>query len=206
MRLPHRIAFTALAATFGVAVIAQTGRGVPRVTDLLTSSERSASGLSKLSPEELRALNNALFRVFMTIQSLPTSPSPSSVPGGKPLSSDDLNFFDSQGRPAVFLDPKNDMTFFLWSGEPVAYLDKENVYGFNGKHLGWLHDGLVYDHNGAIVVAPARAFRVAPPTPSAHGFEQFTPFRAFEEFEPFQPFLKTSWSSTSALVFFAAGK
>jgi hypothetical protein len=40
------------------------------------------------------------------------------------------------------------------SGKPVAYLDSDAaepggfmVYGFNGKHLGWFVNGVIWDHS-----------------------------------------------------------
>jgi hypothetical protein len=45
------------------------------------------------------------------------------------------------------------LTFYLWDGKPGAYFDEDSVYGFNGKHLGWLKGGLVYDHDGNMVAA-----------------------------------------------------
>src|SRR5688572_23055022 len=69
------------------------------------------------------------------------------------------SFFDSHARAAARLDVLDDATFFLWSGEPVAYVVEDSIFGFNGKHLGWLRSGLVYDRAGDIVAAPATAFR-----------------------------------------------
>jgi 4-fold beta-flower domain-containing protein len=54
---------------------------------------------------------------------------------------DETTLFSSQGKPTAYI--ADDSTIYLWSGKPVAYLypdsvnDGLNIYGFNGKHLGW---------------------------------------------------------------------
>jgi len=47
-----------------------------------------------------------------------------------------MTIFDPDGNPCAYIT-MGDMTIYLLEGNPVAYLDGSNVYGFNGKHLGW---------------------------------------------------------------------
>jgi hypothetical protein len=90
----------------------------------------------------------------------PTQPArPDRFPQLEVRPDDEFSFYDSQGRAAAYFEPSGGLTAYLWSGEPVGYLDDESIFGFNGKHLGWYHDGLIYDHDGGIVVAPPSAFR-----------------------------------------------
>lgn len=70
--------------------------------------------------------------------------------------SGDSEFFDSRGAAVAHFD---DETMYLWSGEPVAHRDEDSLFGFSGSHLGWLHDGGVYDHDGNIVAAVTDRFR-----------------------------------------------
>jgi hypothetical protein len=37
----------------------------------------------------------------------------------------------------------------------VAHVLEDSIVGFNGRHLGWLRNGLVFDRAGDIVAAPA---------------------------------------------------
>ena len=46
----------------------QTPPGTPKITELFTFEEFKRAGLSKLSPDELSALNAAIFRVLVTIR------------------------------------------------------------------------------------------------------------------------------------------
>lgn len=61
----------------------------------------------------------------------------------------DRTLFDQEGQPAAYLHQGYHDSIYLWDGRPVAYLyEREHVYGFNGKHLGWLIDDVLYTHDG----------------------------------------------------------
>ena len=49
----------------------------------------------------------------------------------------EISLFNSNGEAVAYIAVDDDLTIYLWSGDPVAYIDDEDVYGFNGKHLGW---------------------------------------------------------------------
>lgn len=59
----------------------------------------------------------------------------------------ETTLFDSQGQAAAYV-ADDGSTIYLWDGEPVAYIDGDDVYGFNGRHLGWWESGTVYDSQG----------------------------------------------------------
>lgn len=57
--------------------------------------------------------------------------------------------FDQRGVAVAYIAPDYHETIYLWSGLPVAYLhEAKHVYGVNGRHLAWLIDGVIFDHNG----------------------------------------------------------
>src|SRR6266704_371891 len=95
---------------------------------------------------------------------------------GRVVADDDIDLFDGRRQAVAYIASDADLTIYLWSGKPVAYLEGEDIYGFNGKHLGWFLHGVVYDPDGHIVAAVPEAFKspVAPP-----------PFKAFKQFRPF---------------------
>ena len=177
--------------------------GVPTqgqsLTSLLTPSERAAAGLSKLTPSELAALDSALLRIVTVLIS------PAMGGGRTTAGTADLDLFDAQGRPTAYLVPSDDLTFYLWSGEPVAYLDDDSVYGFNGKHLGWYHNGAVYDDEGDVVAAPARMFEGSVQATTARGLRGLRPLKGLKELKPLKPLFGLSWSATPAAVFFMQG-
>ena len=67
-------------------------------------------------------------------------------------SAEEITLYDSAGEAAAYIDTAERNTIYLWSGEPAAYLRKDgsvpDIYGFNGRHLGWLEKGIVRDHEG----------------------------------------------------------
>src|SRR5437870_5181650 len=66
-------------------------------------------------------------------------------------SSDEISLYTAAGKPVAYIADDDDSIIYLWNGKPVAYLHSEDVYGFNGKHLGWFQKGVVYNHDGEIV-------------------------------------------------------
>ena len=115
-------------------------------------------------------------------------------------------FFDSGARPAARLDALDDATFYLWSGEAVAYVVEDSIFGFNGKHLGWLRNGLVYDRAGDIVAAPSTAFREPLVVPASHTGTAQKPVKKPTEEPPDRPAFGGSWSKVSARTFFMSGR
>lgn len=76
---------------------------------------------------------------------------------------DDVSLFDSRGLPVAYIDTDDKRTIYLWNGAPVAYLENRNsgafnVWGFNGKHLGWFEKGAIWDRSGGATCAVREAF------------------------------------------------
>jgi hypothetical protein len=170
----------------------------PRVTDLFTAEERDKAGLSKLSASELDALNAAVTRALLSAM-LVKPPDPS-----RP-SSDDVDLYDSQGQPAAHISLKDDLTIYLWSGEPVGYVDADSVYGFNGKHLAWFRNGLLYDHDGSIVGATRDRFGGAAKPGPPKGLRQLKPLKGLKELKPLRPLFGLGWSEMPLGLFLAQG-
>ncbi len=122
---------------------------------------------------------------------------------------DEITLFDGRGMPSAYVAASDDLTIYLWGGKPVAYLDRDDasgfhVYGFNGKHLGWLVGGIVRDHDGNAACAVREILQFVEFEPFK-AFKQFKPFKAFKVFAPFRPFFSTSWSSTPCVFLLAEG-
>jgi hypothetical protein len=61
---------------------------------------------------------------------------------------DQLALLDQGGKTVGYVDAQRRDTVFLADGRPVAYLSSGSVYGFNGTHLGWVENGVVWSHSG----------------------------------------------------------
>lgn len=126
------------------------------------------------------------------------------------LADDDVSLFDGAGKASAYIAVKDELTIYLWSGKPVAYLERDSaggfeVYGFNGKHLGWFVDGVVRDHDGNAACATKDRMRSTEFEPFK-AFRQFKPFKSFKEFAPFRPVFTNTWSATACTFLFAGGE
>ena len=124
-------------------------------------------------------------------------------------SDEETSLFDLKGRATAYI--AEDMTIYLWDGKPVAYLDGDkpkdglNIYGFNGKHLGWYKGGILYDHDGKVVGGIKAAFKTPTESEPFKGFKQFKPFKSFKKFAPFKPFFSKEWAELPLKFFLKRG-
>lgn len=113
----------------------------------------------------------------------------------------EVTLYDGAGRAAAYMDMEDDCTVYLYDGTPVGYVDGENVYGFNGRHLGWFEEGVISDRFGHSVgftgeACPSETGEEPPkrpkqPKPGKRGMETppmkplFSPTPSDEDFELF---------------------
>jgi hypothetical protein len=188
-------------AVFVVSLSACFGQtSSPGLLGLLTPAEFRGAGLSKLTPAELQSLNAALIRVFAEIGSeTPTS----SRPLSESRAGSTTEFFDSKGAAIAYFD--DDDTLYLWSGEPVAYMDEDSLFGFNGNHLGWRKDGVIYDHDGYVVAAISSRFKTPVAVAPLKALKELKPLKSLKELKPLKPIFVSSWSDNPARSFFLQG-
>jgi len=57
--------------------------------------------------------------------------------------------FDKNGEAVAYIRDDYHETVYMWDGYPVAYLyNDQHVYGFNGRHLGWFINEVIYNGQG----------------------------------------------------------
>ena len=102
------------------------------------------------------------------------------------------------------------MTIYLWDGDPVAYLSNSNntwhVYGFNGNHLGWYNNGIIYDNDGYAVGAQKDATNMITSIEGIKGIKGIKPIKGIKEIAPIKPIFARSWSRTPLVIFLRAGE
>jgi len=118
----------------------------------------------------------------------------------------DLALFNKDGKAIGYIDTKDkDRTIYLYSGEPVAIISEADVYGFNGKHLGWFEKGIVRDHDGR---------RIGNTKKAATGYTQYEPYKSYKRqkpyigyksYPPYKPYFSNSWSDNSFEEFLLQG-
>lgn len=107
------------------------------------------------------------------------------------LAENEIALFDSAGEAVAYVAVDDDLTIYLWSGKPVAYLTDDsgggyNVYGFNGKHLGWFLKGIIWDHTGNASCAVKEAFQATEMEP-LKALKELQPLKSLQELAPLRP-------------------
>lgn len=119
----------------------------------------------------------------------------------------EITLFSARGEPIAYIEDSDEKTIFSFNGEPLAYIDeKNNIYGFNGKHLGWFEDQIVWDHAGQKVGFTKNTSPALTQFEPFKGFKQFKPFKSFKQFTPIKPLKKSLLSHTELLKFLKDGR
>jgi hypothetical protein len=172
----------------------------PGLLGLLTPDEFRGAGLNKLTPGELQSLNVALIRLFVEIgKETPTN----SRLLSENRAGSTTEFFDSKGAAIAYFE--DDDTLYLWSGEPVAYMVDDSLFGFNGNHLGWRKDGVIYDHDGYVVAAISSRFKAPVAVSPLKALKELKPLKTLKELKPLKPIFVSSWSENPTRSFFLQG-
>ena len=109
----------------------------------------------------------------------------------------EIALFNKDGKATAYIDTKDEMSVYLYDGKPVAYIDKENVYGFNGQHLGWYDKGLVRNHEGKIVGATKEATNRYTQYEPYKSYKQYKPYKAYKSYPPYKVSGQSDWSDDS---------
>lgn len=122
--------------------------------------------------------------------------------------SKEVSLFDKEGEAKAYI--ADDLTIYLWDGDPIAYLSNSNnrwhVYGFNGNHLGWYVDGIIYDNDGYAIGAQKDATNMITSIEDIKGIKGIKPIKSIKEIAPIKPILSMSWGRTPLVIFLRAGE
>lgn len=121
--------------------------------------------------------------------------------------------YDKNMRAIAYIDYDDDVTIYTLEGEPVACIEsEEQVYGFNGKFLGWYSDGVLYNNSDYHAVGAKNGIvRGAINTVSTYpegikGVKHIKPLKSITEIEPVMPVFFDSWSKITLIDFCNSGK
>lgn len=129
------------------------------------------------------------------------------VPSRLKLDKSEITLFSTMGVPKAYIAHEDDNTIYSFDGRPLAYIDQQtNVWGFNGRHLGWFDDDILWDHGGRRVGFTAETCPTYRQFEPFKGFRQFKPFKAFRQFAPMKPLKSYSNSEIELLAFLVQGR
>lgn len=125
-------------------------------------------------------------------------------------SAEEITLYDSEGNAAAWIDTSRGNIICLWSGEPEAYLRKDgnipDIYGFNGRHLGWFEKGIVRDHEGLMAGFTKGSLMRHTGQEHYRPPRRQKPFRAQPEFSPRRPFYRNGISELPLASFLMQGR
>lgn len=123
---------------------------------------------------------------------------------------EEITLFNSDGEPVAYIDTSDDLTIYMWDGNPVAYLTSANkgfnIYGFNGRHLGWFDDGLVINHDGYVVGFQKGAVNKYTKYEPYKSYKKYKPYKKYKQSAPYRPTNKQKFSTETLSLFLMRGK
>jgi hypothetical protein len=109
---------TSLAATPpATSSFTNTSTTVPNITDLFSADEIKDSGLPRLNPSEIGALNAAIFCVLIVTNSK-SEPLATVGESGEASETGDVDFYDSQGRAVAYIAEDSNLTIICGMVSP----------------------------------------------------------------------------------------
>jgi len=114
----------------------------------------------------------------------------------------EITIYDKKGKTCAYIATDDTNTIYLFNGKPVAYIDDENIYGFNGKHLGWFkRKRVMYDREGlriGFTSISCSSHTLVEPEKSA---KKVKPVKSAKAAVPEQPDFQISKSEDNLLIF-----
>lgn len=119
----------------------------------------------------------------------------------------EFTIFDKNGKPTAYIDTADEFTIYMWDGTPVAYLyEDEQIYGFNGKHLGWFIEGIIWNQKGDAEGFIEGALKIATSLETFKGFKEFKPFESMKKMASSKPSFSGQWARLSLEFFLTSGQ
>lgn len=138
-----------------------------------------------MRPWRMRKVNRLLTILLLSVACLPAWAANSFV------------LQDRAGNRVAYLDAERANTIFLSNGAPTAYVDGTSIYSFDGSHLGWMENGIIWNHEGEAI----GLVKSAPALPASSSLWRNLPPRLMQDIEPLRPqFDATGWSDNLAKI------
>ena len=118
-----------------------------------------------------------------------------------------IDFLNCEGEWSVYIDIANDNNIYSWDGEPLAYVDEDlNIYGFNGKYLGWLENQVMYDTDGEPFACTENAYTGYAPYKPYKRYQKYAPYKSYKQYAKYRPYKKNRFSGVDAVLYLSQGR
>ncbi|HBH47746.1 MAG TPA: hypothetical protein DDX98_03865 [Bacteroidales bacterium] len=124
---------------------------------------------------------------------------------------EEITIYNKTGTAKAYCSyPTDDESIiYLWNGTPVAYLMSGNneIYGFNGKHIGWQHEGIYYNLTGKRTGFEQDALPGVETLPEpAKEIKEVMPVKEIRQFPFAQHIYSVDWSEESIEDWLLSGR
>jgi hypothetical protein len=116
--------------------------------------------------------------------------------------------YNRYGEPRLRLF--DDGRLIDFDGRSMGFLNADNLYNYNGQHVGWYEGGIMRDHDGlcvgfgeivADIIHPLLPLKQLKPLPS---LEELEPLRPLTSLSPLKPLKSFGWSELDPISLFFA--
>lgn len=117
----------------------------------------------------------------------------------------EISLYDNTGHAVAYIADDNENSIYTWSGHAVAYIEDENIYGWNGNHLGFFVKGVIYDLRGYVVGSICEMCNYAVYAEYAK-YAKYAPYAKCAKYAPFaRPALSCAGSKEKLIEFLIKG-
>ncbi len=120
--------------------------------------------------------------------------------------SNEISLFDESCNAVAYIAVDDEQTIYLWEGTPVAYLYEENVYGFNGVHLGWFIEGVMFGRDGCILCTIRSKFPRITRIERIKRIKKIKRIKRIRRIAPIRPIFYRRFSANQGSVVLASGR
>ncbi|MBW8684610.1 4-fold beta flower protein [Chitinophaga rhizophila] len=126
---------------------------------------------------------------------------------GHIIHAQDIALFNKDGKAIAYIATDDEeMPVFLYNGKPVAYITKDNVYGYNGKHLGWYDKGVIRTHEGKIIATTKDASSQYTQYEPYKNYKQSKPYKSYQHTAPYKVYAQSGWTAEGFEAFLLKGQ
>jgi len=116
----------------------------------------------------------------------------------------EVSLFNKNGKPVAYIAEDGE-SIYLWDGRPAAYVAGDQVFGWNGKQVGWFTNGTIFDIYGLRAGFIKSKSPLATEMEPAKATKQSKPARGEKQQQVVKPIMCYGYSNKSLEELLEAG-